>query len=49
LRSDAAENCLQRVLDAALPLDLAPTVAPPREGNSRPELRGSTVAPDGRE
>ena len=49
LRSDAAESCLQRVLDAALPLDVAPAVAPLREGNSRPELRGSTVAPDGRE
>jgi hypothetical protein len=48
-RPDAVENCLQRVLDAALPLDLAPAVAPPREGNSRSEPRGSTVAPDGRE
>jgi hypothetical protein len=46
---DAVENCLQRVLDAALPLDLAPTLAPLRESNSRSEPRGSTVAPDGRE
>jgi hypothetical protein len=48
-RPDAAESCLQRIFDAALPLDLAPTLAPLPEGNSRSELRGSTVAPDGRE
>ena len=49
LRPDAVENCLQRVLDAALPLDLTPAVAPLQEGNSWSEPRGSTVAPDGRE
>lgn len=48
-RPNAVENCLQRVLDAALPLDLAPAVTPPREGSSRLEPPGSTVAPDGRE
>ena len=45
---NAVESCLRRVLDAALPLDLAPTVAPPLNGSPRPEP-GSTVAPDGRE
>jgi hypothetical protein len=49
LRSDAAEDCLQRVLDAALPLDVAPAVTPPQAGHPRSEHRGSTVAPDGRE
>jgi hypothetical protein len=49
LRPDDSRSCIQRVLDAALPLSLenaerpTPTTAPPVEG------RGTTVAPDGRE
>jgi hypothetical protein len=49
-RPDAAESCVQRVLDAALPLDLEPTAAPtPGAVIPRAESRGGTVAPDGRE
>ena len=49
VRPDDTRSCVQRVLDAALPLSLedaerpTPTTAPPVEG------RGTTVAPDGRE
>jgi hypothetical protein len=49
LRLDAASNCLQRILDAALPLDLAPTGAVPREDVPLLKPRSGTVAPDGRE
>lgn len=49
LRPDAASNCLQRILDAALPLDLAPVAVSPRNNGPQAEPRGSTVAPDGRE
>jgi hypothetical protein len=49
-RPNAAESCIQRVLDAALPLDLEPTAAPAREVIvPRAETREGTVAPDGRE
>ena len=49
LRRDAAESCLQRVLDAAVPLDLEPMAAPAPGVAPQAETRGSTVAPDGRE
>jgi hypothetical protein len=49
LRPDAALTCVQRVLDAALPLDLEPVVTQTPSGARPIESRGSTVAPDGRE
>ena len=49
-RPDAAESCRQRVLDAALPLDLEPTAAPaPGFVIPQAETRAGTVAPDGSE
>jgi hypothetical protein len=49
VRPDASENCVQRVLDATLPLAMEPaaTVAP--RATLPAESRGNTVAPDGRE
>lgn len=49
LRPDVSAACLQRMLDAALPLDVEPVVVPTPSGAPALERRGSTVAPDGRE
>ncbi len=49
VRPDAAAACVQRILNAALPLALDST-EPPTPGATPPaETRGTTVAPDGRE
>jgi hypothetical protein len=49
-RPDAAESCVQRVLETAIPLDLEPTSAPTPASTIPPTNTGTgTVAPDGRE
>ena len=49
VRPDASENCVQRVLDATLPLTMNPSFTLPFRTTAPTESRGSTVAPDGRE
>lgn len=49
VRPEASENCVQRVLDATLPLTMDPSAALPLRTTTPTESRGSTVAPDGRE
>ena len=49
LRPDAAATCVERLLDAALPLAMEPTAPQPPSVAPPAESRATTVAPDGRE
>ena len=47
---DAAQSCVQRVLETAIPLDLEPTSAQaPKSSNPQTKTGSGTVGPDGRE